>query len=97
MRPAIVFVRPRHALNDQVVDVEYTQQALVEHSGGVDGTLLVAKIDHTGHANPIQAPEAYDNAITDRVEPFIDLRPGENLGSDNDGDTGTTTGPSVGP
>lgn len=93
VRPAIVFVRPRHALNDHVVDVEYTQQALVEHSGGVDGTLLVAKIDHTGHANPIQAPEAYNNAITDRVEPFIDLRPGENLDSDSD----TTTGPSIGP
>ncbi|MGN5237570.1 MULTISPECIES: alpha/beta fold hydrolase [unclassified Rhodococcus (in: high G+C Gram-positive bacteria)] len=85
VRPAIVFVRPRNASNDHVVDVEYTQQALVDHSGGVDGTLLVAKLDHTGHANPIQAPEAYNDAITKRIEPFIDLRPGEN----DEDDTGS--------
>ncbi|MFD6856486.1 alpha/beta fold hydrolase [Rhodococcus sp. NPDC060090] len=99
VRPAIVFVRPRNASNDHVVDVEYTQRALVEHSGGIDGTLLVAKIDHTGHANPIQAPQAYDDAITKRIESFIDQRPGENLEDDPDNDDGpdTTTGPTVGP
>lgn len=98
VRPAIVFVRPRNASNDHVVDVEYTQQALVDHSGGVDGTLLVAKLDHTGHANPIQAPEAYNDAIIKRIEPFIDLRPGENDGDDED-DTGSVppSGPSAGP
>ncbi|MCK0091527.1 alpha/beta hydrolase [Rhodococcus sp. F64268] len=95
VRPAIVFVRPRNASNDHVVDVEYTQQALVDHSGGVDGTLLVAKLDHTGHANPIQAPEAYNDAIIKRIEPFIDLRPGEN----DEDDTGSVppSGPSAGP
>ncbi|MBS9374607.1 lipase family alpha/beta hydrolase [Rhodococcus sp. B50] len=77
IRPAVVFLRPRNALADNVVDVEYSHRILVDQSGGIDGTLLVSKLDRTGHANPIQAPESYNDAITDRVVPFVDARPGE--------------------
>jgi hypothetical protein len=43
----------------------------VEQSGGVDGTLLVAKLDGIGHANPIQQPAAYNAAIENRIAPFL--------------------------
>ncbi|MBM7458873.1 alpha/beta fold hydrolase [Rhodococcus coprophilus] len=75
-RPAMVFLRPRYAPADPVVDVEYTQQILVDQSGGPDGTLLVSKLDGIGHANPIEAPAAYNEAITRRILPFLDSRPG---------------------
>src|SRR5690606_1089574 len=84
IRPAIVFLRPRQPLADTVVDVEYSHRILVEQSGGVDGTLLVSKLPRTGHANPIQAPAEYNAAITDRVLPFLDSRPGENDPEDED-------------
>lgn len=77
IRPAVVFLRPRNALSDNVVDVEYSHRILIDQSGGVDGTLLVSKLDRTGHANPIQAPAEYNTAITNRVVPFVDGRPGE--------------------
>ncbi|MCD2117846.1 MULTISPECIES: alpha/beta fold hydrolase [Rhodococcus] len=77
IRPAIAFLRPRNAVNDNVVDVEYSHRILIDQSGGVDGTLLVSKLDRTGHANPIQAPAEYNTAITNRVVPFVDGRPGE--------------------
>lgn len=86
LRPAVVFLRPRHGPNDTVVDVDYSQRILVDQSGGVDGTLLVSKLDRIGHADPIQRPEAYNRAITDRIEPFLELRPGENLEEDADGE-----------
>jgi hypothetical protein len=69
--PAVVFVRPRDGRFDPVVDVDYTQRILVEQSGGVDGTLLVAKLDGIGHANPIQQPAAYNAAIENRIAPFL--------------------------
>lgn len=77
IRPAVVFLRPRHAPNDPVVDVDYTQRILVDQSGGVDGTLLVSKLDHIGHADPIQAPGPYNEAVVTRVLPFLNSRPGE--------------------
>jgi hypothetical protein len=70
-RPGIVFVRPRAGWKDAVVDVDYTQKILVEQSGGTDGTLLVAKLDGTGHANPNQQPVAYNEAIVGRILPFL--------------------------
>ncbi|UYP18979.1 alpha/beta hydrolase [Rhodococcus sp. Z13] len=84
-RPAVVFLRPRNPLADTVVDVEYTHRVLVEQVGGIDGTLLVSKLDGIGHANPIQAPEVYNEAITDRVVPFLDSRPGETPDPDRRG------------
>ncbi len=75
-RPAVMFLRPRNAHDDPVVDVEYTQQILRDQSGGPDGTLLVSKLDDIGHANPIQATAAYNEAITRRILPFLDSRPG---------------------
>ncbi|KAA0021027.1 alpha/beta fold hydrolase [Antrihabitans cavernicola] len=70
-RPAVVFLRPRNALADNVVDDDLTQKILVERSGGQDGTLLVAKLDNTGHANPNQRPVEYNTAIADRIVPFL--------------------------
>ncbi|MEE2033511.1 alpha/beta hydrolase [Rhodococcus chondri] len=94
-RPAVVFLRPRYGPNDNVVDVDYSQRILVDRSGGPDGTLLVSKLDHIGHANPIQRPEVYNEAITDRIAPFLALRPGEN--ADEDTDDEQTTDPVGGP
>jgi hypothetical protein len=76
VRPAVVFLRPRLAQDDPVVDVDYTQRILLDQAGGPGGTLLVSKLGHIGHANPIQAPAAYNEAITRRVAPFLDTRPG---------------------
>lgn len=76
VRPAVVFLRPRLAQDDPVVDVDYTQRILLHQAGGPGGTLLVSKLGHIGHANPIQAPAAYNEAITRRVAPFLDTRPG---------------------
>ncbi|WP_194820461.1 alpha/beta fold hydrolase [Nocardia sp. XZ_19_385] len=70
-RPAIVFLRPRDAQRDRVVDVEYSHQVLIELAGGVDGSLLVAYPRNTGHANPIQRPREYNQVITDQVLPFV--------------------------
>lgn len=72
-RPAIIFIRPRNPYADQVVDVEYTHQALIDRVGGVDGTLLVVTTRTTGHANPIQRPAEYNTVITQQVLPFIRL------------------------
>jgi|GEM_PF-726422 len=89
LRPAVVFIRPRNAFADPVVDVDYTQRVLIDQSGGVGGTLLVAKLTGIGHANPIQAPEAYNTAIDRRIVPFLDLRPGENTDDTGSDDTGS--------
>lgn len=91
IRPAIMFLRPRQPFADTVVDVDYSQRILVDRSGGPDGTLLVSKLDRTGHANPIQASEAYNDAILKRVLPFIDSRPGEQPEEQVDGE-GTDSG-----
>ncbi|QHE72740.1 alpha/beta fold hydrolase [Rhodococcus sp. WAY2] len=70
-RPAMVFLRPRVAAADRVVDVDYSQRILIDHSGGPEGTLLVVKLDGTGHANPNQHPVTYNEAIADRIVPFL--------------------------
>lgn len=70
-RPAIVFIRPRDASADRVVDVEYSHRALIEQSGGVDGTLLVVLARNTGHANPMQRPREYNTVIEQQILPFL--------------------------
>ncbi|MFG3619759.1 alpha/beta fold hydrolase [Nocardia sp. NPDC047654] len=70
-RPAIVFIRPRDASSDRVVDVEYSHRALIEQSGGVDGTLLVVLARNTGHANPMQRPREYNTVIEQQILPFL--------------------------
>ncbi|WP_241383600.1 alpha/beta fold hydrolase [Rhodococcus sp. CH91] len=97
IRPAMVFLRPRNPLADNVVDVEYSRRILVERSGGADGTLLVSKLDRTGHANPIQAAESYNRAIIDRVVPFVDARPGEIDEEDRSSDESPDERPGVRP
>lgn len=70
-RPAIVFIRPRDADRDRVVDVEYSHRVLIEESGGVDGTLSVVLARNTGHANPMQRPVEYNTFIDQQILPFI--------------------------
>ncbi|WP_039797218.1 alpha/beta fold hydrolase [Nocardia araoensis] len=70
-RPAIVFIRPRDASADRVVDVEYSHLVLIERSGGVDGTLLVVLARNTGHANPMQRPREYNTVIEQQILPFV--------------------------
>ncbi|WP_280491156.1 alpha/beta hydrolase [Nocardia asiatica] len=70
-RPAIVFIRPRDASADRVVDVEHSHQVLIERSGGVDGTLLVVLARNTGHANPMQRPREYNTVIEQQILPFV--------------------------
>ncbi|MGK8508479.1 alpha/beta fold hydrolase [Nocardia asiatica] len=70
-RPAIVFIRPRDANADRVVDVEHSHQVLIERSGGVDGTLLVVLARNTGHANPMQRPREYNTVIEQQILPFV--------------------------
>ncbi|WP_159845931.1 alpha/beta fold hydrolase [Nocardia sp. CY41] len=70
-RPAIVFIRPRDASADRVVDVEYSHRVLIEQSGGVDGTLLVVLARNTGHANPMQRPREYNTVIEQQILPFV--------------------------
>ncbi|MGV9723953.1 alpha/beta fold hydrolase [Nocardia beijingensis] len=70
-RPAIVFIRPRDANADRVVDVEYSHRVLIEQSGGVDGTLLVVLARNTGHANPMQRPREYNTVIEQQILPFV--------------------------
>ncbi|MFE6864324.1 alpha/beta fold hydrolase [Nocardia sp. NPDC057668] len=70
-RPAIVFIRPRAASRDPIVDVEYSHRVLIEHAGGVNGTLLVVTTRKTRHANPIQQPEEYNDVIEHQIVPFV--------------------------
>ncbi|MFE3319574.1 alpha/beta fold hydrolase [Nocardia sp. NPDC059195] len=69
--PAIVFIRPRDGSRDDVVDVEYSHKVLIEHSGGVDGTLSVVRPTRIEHANPIQRPREYNEVIETQVLPFV--------------------------
>ncbi|MFE3546101.1 alpha/beta fold hydrolase [Nocardia sp. NPDC059177] len=70
-RPAIVYIRPRDADRDPVVDVEYSHQVLIEISGGVDGTLLVVRPREIEHADPRQRPAEYNAIIETQVLPFV--------------------------
>ncbi|MEU4651136.1 alpha/beta fold hydrolase [Nocardia fluminea] len=69
--PAIVFIRPREAARDNVVDVAYSHEVLIEESGGVDGSLLVVRPNRIEHANPIQRPAEYNAVIEAQVLPFV--------------------------
>ncbi|WP_040790215.1 alpha/beta hydrolase [Nocardia paucivorans] len=71
-RPAIVFIRPRNAANDPVVDVVYSHRMLVERVGGPDGSLLVVRPRNTGHANPRERPREYNTVIEQQVLPFVE-------------------------
>ncbi|SDJ32805.1 Pimeloyl-ACP methyl ester carboxylesterase [Rhodococcus triatomae] len=76
-RPGVVFLRPRQGIDDQVVDVDYSQRILYDRSGGPRGSLRVVRMAGTGHANPNQAPDAYNAAIAEKVVPFLRDRAGE--------------------
>lgn len=78
--PAFVFLRPTFGEADSVVDVDYSQQALFDHTGGPDGRLLVVRMPESGHANPMQQPQQYNDAIDSAVVPFLnrlELRDGD--------------------
>ncbi|PXW31905.1 UNVERIFIED_CONTAM: pimeloyl-ACP methyl ester carboxylesterase [Williamsia faeni] len=69
--PAIVFMRPDFGTDDPVVDVDYSQELLFEETGGPKGRLFVVRMTSTGHANPMQQPEAYNAAIHNEVAPYL--------------------------
>ena len=70
--PAIIFMRPAFGADDPVVDVDYSQQTLLEDIVGTDARLLVVRMAGTGHANAKQQPGIYNAAIDTKVVPFID-------------------------
>jgi hypothetical protein len=70
--PAFVFMRPEFGKDDPVVDVDYSQRVLFDHTAGQSGQLLVVRMAGTGHANPMQQPGIYNSAIADHVVPFLD-------------------------
>ncbi|MBY6410170.1 alpha/beta hydrolase [Rhodococcus sp. BP-252] len=72
--PAIVFMRPSIGRADGVVDVDYSQSILFDRVGGSDGQLRVVRMPGTGHANPRQEPQRYNDAVVDRVLPFLEPR-----------------------
>lgn len=72
--PAIFYIRPRDARKDRVVDVQLAQGMMVDVVGGPEGTLHVIKVDGTGHANPSQQPDRYNEAIERRIAPVIEAR-----------------------
>ncbi|QIX54066.1 alpha/beta hydrolase [Rhodococcus sp. DMU1] len=78
-RPAVVFLRPRYGTDDEVVDVDYTQKVLFDRVGGPQGSLRVVRLDGTGHANPIQQPQAYNAAVQAKVVPFVDRLTAQDL------------------
>ncbi|WP_207842033.1 alpha/beta fold hydrolase [Williamsia soli] len=83
--PAFIFLRPAFGKADPVVDVDYSQRALFDLTGGPDGRLLVVRMPGTGHANPGQQPERYNRAIEDAVDPFLaelELRDGDSAVAD---------------
>ncbi|WP_072801714.1 alpha/beta fold hydrolase [Rhodococcoides yunnanense] len=72
--PAIILMRPTVGGADGVVDIDYSQSILLDRVGGASGQLRVVRMDGTGHANPRQEPERYNEAITARVLPFLASR-----------------------
>lgn len=70
--PAIIFMRPAFGADDPVVDVDYSQQVLLDDIAGTDAQLLVVRMAGTGHANPKQQPGIYNAAIDTKVAPFLD-------------------------
>ncbi|ANZ28582.1 hypothetical protein A4U64_27300 (plasmid) [Rhodococcus sp. WB1] len=75
--PAVVFLRPRRGTDDEVVDVDYTQTVLFDRIGGPQGQLRVVRLTGTGHANPIQQPQAYNAAVATKIVPFLDRLAGQ--------------------
>lgn len=69
--PAFVLLRPDMGTDDPIVNVDYTQRALFDQTGGPRGRLLVVRMAPTGHANPMQQPQAYNAAIATTVSPFL--------------------------
>ncbi len=72
-RPGIVLLRPRDGSRDGIVDVDQTEQILHEQLDGLPGTLVVAELDGTEHANPNSHPAEYNSAISRRLVPFLRL------------------------
>jgi pimeloyl-ACP methyl ester carboxylesterase len=70
--PAIIFMRPAFGDDDRVVDVDYSQQVLLDDLAKSNAPFLVVRMAGTGHANPKQQPGIYNAAIDTKVVPFLD-------------------------
>jgi pimeloyl-ACP methyl ester carboxylesterase len=69
--PVIVFMRPRRAVDDAVVDVALTNSKLHAESKRNDSEFAIVVMDETSHANPNQRPDQYRAAIEQQVIPII--------------------------
>lgn len=72
--PAIIYMRPKIARSDTVVDVERSQKLITDELGVFSGRLLIVEMFGTGHANPNQQPDEYNRAIRDEIVPFVERR-----------------------
>ncbi len=72
--PAIIYMRPKDATSDAVVDVENAQRLITDQVGVFSGRLLIVELENTGHANPNQRPTEYNAAISSEIVPFMERR-----------------------
>lgn len=73
-KPVIVYMRPKNPFDDPVVDVSRSQKLITSKTDFSDLNLLIVKMDNTGHANPNQSPTEYNNAIQDKIIPFLERK-----------------------
>lgn len=70
-KPVLVFMRPLDANADQTVDDNYSQQQFEQYSREAGLTLMVVNIVGSGHANPIQKPNEYNDALLQDTYPRL--------------------------
>lgn len=72
-KPILVYLRPLDPAADQTVDNDFSQAQFEEYARDAGLTLIVVKIPGIGHANPIQRPSEYNQAISNLVMAKIRL------------------------
>ena len=69
--PEIALMRPERGENDTVIDVDYVEDQMRK----ITRNLSVVALNDTGHANPNQRPEEYNQAIEKYIVPLGNWRP----------------------
>ncbi len=69
--PIFIYMRPASGTDDTVVDVDDSQRRMYETVRRENGKLVVIRMNDTGHANPNQRPDQYNEAIGQKVVPYI--------------------------
>jgi len=70
-KPIVVVLRPSESAADKVVDDEIGEQQLRQFAKEAGLQIMVVEINNTGHANPIQRPLEYNEAIANQVMPNL--------------------------